>query len=236
MELVILTAVFIASLLGTLTGFGLATILMPIMAIFFPFPQALLMVGIVHFFGDLWRMALFRRGAQWRLVLLFGLPGLLASFLTARLVFEIPELYLEKLMGLLLIGIASWSLLHPKWRVSKSDPILIGGGLATGILSGLTGIGGAIRAAFLNTYRLKQAAYLFTTGVIGFMVDTARLAGYWQAEVSLPISLPLLLVAIALSLAGTVVAKKVVRHLPAKLFSQMVNIFLLLAGINYLFF
>ena len=66
---------FVGSLVGTLTGFGTSTVMVPVLVMFYPLPQALLLVGIIHWFGDIWKMLLFRSGVRWRLVLLFGVPG-----------------------------------------------------------------------------------------------------------------------------------------------------------------
>jgi len=64
----------VASAVDTMTGFGTSTIMVPVLASFLPLPQVLLLVGIIHRFGDIWKMALFRSGVRWRLIGLFGLP------------------------------------------------------------------------------------------------------------------------------------------------------------------
>lgn len=68
---------------GTLSGFGTSTIMVPVLVMFFPLPQTLLLVGIIHWFGDVWKIALFRHGIRWPLWVAFGIPGVLFSFLGA---------------------------------------------------------------------------------------------------------------------------------------------------------
>lgn len=236
MEILFLLSVLIASFFGTVTGFGLATILIPILGLFFVFPQVLLLVGIVHFFNDIWRIALFRHGANWKLIIFFGVPGLIASYLAARAVIQIDSELLARSLGVFLVATAVWTWIKPKWSLPRSNAVLIGGGLAAGVLSGILGVGGAIRAAFLNAFRLKQAVFLFTAGVIGLLVDTARIAGYYQDKVLLPISLPLLLLAIGTSFLGAILAKKMVTKIPPQLFHRLVTVFLFLIGLRYLLF
>jgi uncharacterized protein len=65
----------LASAVGTVTGFSTSTIMVPVLVSFIPLPQTLLLVGIVHWSGDIWKMLLFRQGVRWRLVLLFGIPA-----------------------------------------------------------------------------------------------------------------------------------------------------------------
>ena len=79
----------VASAVGTLTGFGTSSIMVPVLVSFYPLPQTLFPVGIIHWFGDIWKMLLFRSGVRWRLVLLFGGAGIVATVL-GGLVFRAP--------------------------------------------------------------------------------------------------------------------------------------------------
>ena len=77
MDIALIAALtLIASAVGTLTGFGTSTIMVPILASFLPVPQVLLLVGIIHWFGDIWKMLLFRIGVRWRLIFLFAFSKL----------------------------------------------------------------------------------------------------------------------------------------------------------------
>ena len=51
-----------ASAVGTVTGFGTSTIMVPVLLFYYPMPQVLLLVGIVHLAGNLWRMLFFPTG------------------------------------------------------------------------------------------------------------------------------------------------------------------------------
>ena len=55
---------FIASIVGTVTGFGTSTIMVPALLFFYPLPQVLLLVGIVHFAGNIWKMIFFHSGLR----------------------------------------------------------------------------------------------------------------------------------------------------------------------------
>src|SRR3989344_6736333 len=104
MDLILLSALtLIASIVGTLAGFGTSTIMLPILLLFIPYPVALLFVGIIHFFDDLWEIILFRRAVNWKLLLGFGVPGVIASTIGARLSVTEPDTILLKLLGALII-------------------------------------------------------------------------------------------------------------------------------------
>lgn len=92
----ILGIVIVAAGIGTMTGFGTSTIMVPIMLLFYPLPQTLFFVGIIHFFGNVWKLLLFRGGVQWRLILSFGIPGIAATYLGASLLFNVPPIVLSR--------------------------------------------------------------------------------------------------------------------------------------------
>jgi uncharacterized membrane protein YfcA len=99
----ILGIVIVASGIGTMTGFGTSTIMVPVMMLFCPVPQTLFFLGIIHFFGNVWKLLLFRQGVQWRLILNFGVPGIAATFLGASLVFNVRAIVLSRILGSFLI-------------------------------------------------------------------------------------------------------------------------------------
>jgi len=100
---IILIIVIVASRVGTMTGLGTSTIMVPMLLMHYPVPQTLFFVGIIHFFGNVWKLLLFRKGLQWRLILSFGVPGIVATFLGASLVFNIPNAVFSGTMGSFLV-------------------------------------------------------------------------------------------------------------------------------------
>src|SRR3989338_7101442 len=91
---------FISSSVGTMTGFGTSTIMVPVLSLFLSIPQTLLFVGILHWFGDIWKIIFFKKGWNAKLIFLFGIPGVIASFYAARLPLTLPETLLQKSLGL----------------------------------------------------------------------------------------------------------------------------------------
>jgi len=57
---IIAAITFIAAVFGTGTGFGISTIMVPVILFFYPLPAALLFVGIIHFTGDIWKVLFFK--------------------------------------------------------------------------------------------------------------------------------------------------------------------------------
>lgn len=225
----------LAGAVGTITGFGTSTIMVPVLLFYLPLPQTLLLVGIIHLFSDLWKVLLFREGVRWKLIAAFGIPGVLFSFFGARIVFAAPAVLLIRLIGVFLIVYTVFLFVRPKFTVRASTATAVTGGALSGFVAGVSGIGGAVRSAFLSVFDLPKSVFIATSGAIGIAVDAARLATYvldgTRIDVLLLRALPFFILASYIGARG---AEKIIGHIPQKKFRAIVALFLLLAGIRFL--
>jgi len=227
--------VLIASMVGTMTGFGTSTIMVPILLLFSPLPQTLLFVGIIHWFGDLWKILLFKKGLNWKLILGFGISGIIASYVGASLTFRISERILMKILGGFLLSYVIFLFLKPGFRLAKSKRNMIGGGVLSGFFAGIFGVGGAVRATFLTAFDLPKAMYIATAGSIALLIDSARLVTYLRGGTRLePMLLWGMIVFIPVSFLGAKIAKRIVNYVPQKSFRLVITIFLALIGLYFL--
>jgi len=222
----------IAAGVGTATGFGTSTIMIPVLSLFMPLPVSLLFVGAIHLCGDLWKMLLFKKGLDWKLILCFGLSGVVASFLGASLSFHAEGVPLKKILGAFLIVYVIFLFVNRKWALPKTSGTAVCGG----VLSGLFGVGGAIRAAFLAAFNLPKEVYIFTSGLIALFIDVTRISSYvWGGTRLEENLLYALIVCIPVSFLGAYIARKFIDRLPQRFFRIFVTVFLALVGIRLLF-
>ena len=131
MDIALIAALtLIASAVGTLTGFGTSTIMVPILASFLPVPQVLLLVGIIHWFGDIWKMLLFRSGVRWRLIFLFGVTGIVATVIGGIVVFRTPEVLLARVLGAFLLAYVLFIFLKGRFKIPETNVTALAGGAA----------------------------------------------------------------------------------------------------------
>lgn len=192
--LAVMLAALVASGLTFFTGFGLGTLLMPVLALFFPLPAAVALTAVVHFANGLFKLALTGRRADWPVVLRFGLPAMLTAYLGAELLLWMargPALHTYTLAGrthevttlklvmaglmasfatLEVSGLLEGRSLHPRW--------LAAGGALSGFFGGLSGHQGAFRSVFLLRAGLDKAAFVATGSAIAALVDLSRLGVY----------------------------------------------------------
>ena len=233
----LLAAVIVASCFGTMTGFGTSTIMVPILLIFYPLPQTLLFVGIIHWFGNIWKLVLFRKGFQWKLVLSFGIPGIAGTYLGASLLFNISGVILSRILGAFLIGYVVYLFVKGSFRIKPSLAVGACGGALSGFFAGLFGIGGAVRGLFLMAFDLPKEVYITTAGAIALIIDTTRLVKYVSEGVQLErLLLWGLTVFIPASFLGARLAKSVVDKIPQEHFRKVVAVFLLLIGVKLILF
>lgn len=182
---------FFASLISFYSGFGLGTILMPVMALFFPLPVAIGFTAVVHLVHNLLRTILLWKKIHWEIFLRFGLAAMAASvpgaFLLKELsrfepikkytIFTIPaELsVLHMAIGLLLILFATLEAFPHRTALMKNLAI---GGIVSGFFGGLSGNQGAFRSVFLVHANLNKEAFIATSALISTLVDLTRLLIY----------------------------------------------------------
>jgi uncharacterized protein len=226
-----------ASAVGTLSGFGTSTIMVPVLTLFFPLPVTLLFVGVIHLFGDVWKMLLFRRGIEWRIILSFGIPGVALSFAGANLSVGVDTALLERLLGGFLLAYVVFLFFQREWKLPSTTALAATGGALSGFFAGIFGVGGAIRGTFLTAFDLTKATYIFTSGAIAFLIDTVRIGTYLTQGVRLePLLLYGMMAFIPASLVGAFLAKKVVDRIPQRAFRLVIAGVLAVLAVRYLVF
>ena len=195
--LVIATIALLASALTFFSGFGLGTLLLPAFALFLPIEQAVALTAVVHLLNGLFKLVLVGRHADWQVVLRFGLPAIVMSFLGAWILVWLAGIApvitysilgqsvdvtpVKLVVGVLLLMFASIELL-PRFRDQSFGPRYMPlGGLLSGFFGGLSGMQGALRSAFLSRAGLTKEAFIGTGAVIACLIDISRLAIYASA-------------------------------------------------------
>ena len=171
---------FFAGGLTLFTGFGLSTILLPVFVIFFPVAIAVPSTAIVHFLNNFYKLFIYFKQINTKILLRFGLPALIASIVGAFLLQKLSsnERNLEILLGILIISI-SFLEMFPAIRNLKIGikwaPL---GGVISGFFGGLSGHQGLFRSAFLVKSGLSKNSFIATGVGIAVLVDITRLSVY----------------------------------------------------------
>jgi uncharacterized membrane protein YfcA len=227
----------LASVIGTLAGFGISTIMVPVLLLSLPLPQTLLLVGIIHWFNDIWKLLLFREGIRWKLFLAFALPGIITSFIGSSLSLKIPREILSRALGVFLVAYILFIIFNRAFKLSQKSSVAISGGALTGFFAGIFGIGGEINAVALSAFNLDKAIYFATAGAISFVIDLTRIVTYIRGGTGLePSILSGFLIFIPASLIGALIGKRGVERIPPEKFRNFVAVFIFLFGLKLVLF
>lgn len=195
MEYLILPLVgLIAALLTFFSGFGLGTLLLPVFSLYFPIPVAMIMTAIIHFFNNFFKFFLVRKNTNWKIVIHFGMPALVAAFVGAFIFISIAsiasnieyELFgrtysinpLKLMLGFLLIIFATLELKSESLNFHVKKKHLTLGGILSGFFGGLSGFQGVFRSLFLINCNLTKEEFIATGVVIACLIDVARIPTY----------------------------------------------------------
>lgn len=246
--LVIALCAFVAAGLTLLSGFGLGTLLMPVVALFFPVEIAVSVTAMVHLANNLFKLALVGWRADRGVVLRFGIPAVLAAFagaLTLGWLAHLPPLAEYSLMGrtlavmpvkltvgLLILGFVAMEL-SPAMAAWRFDARLLPvGGCVSGFFGGLSGNQGAFRSMFLLKTGLSKEQFIATGVVLAVIVDLARMPVYGVAffKSGPPVDLMLVVVACLAAFAGSFLAARLLKKLTIRSLQVIVGTLLILVA------
>ncbi|EKD32948.1 MAG: hypothetical protein ACD_76C00109G0011 [uncultured bacterium] len=236
MEIILISILtLVASMVGTISGFGTSTIMVPVLILLLPPVEAIFLVSIIHWFGNIWKISLFRKGINIKLNLLFGIIGIVTSYIGASLMLGVDKSLLLVVLGAFLVMYSLFLMFWSKYKVPTTNTTALAGGALSGFFAGMFGIGGAIRGMFLSAFDLPKAVYIATAGSIGILVDSTRIITYFTSSTALPERLWWsLLIFIPVSFLGAGIAKKIVDKIPQNKFRIVVAIFIFAIGIKFL--
>lgn len=242
-------AALLASLLTFFSGFGLGTLLMPVMALFFSVEVAIALTGLVHLANNIFKLILTGRYIHWYTALRFGLPAILASAAGAWLltglktlpviatwywmdnVFQITLINLVIAILLMVFVVLELSKGKQKHFLDRGNLLL--GGLMSGFFGGLSGYQGALRSVFLVRAGLDKEAFIATGVIIACCIDVSRLliyAGRFQI-VNWTGNAMLLVCAVFAAFAGAFTGSRLLKKVTMKWVQTWVSIALMLMAI-----
>mgnify|MGYP003685751411 FL=1 len=180
-----LGATFLAAALTVPAGFGLATMITPVVFLWLEPHEAVAVVAIVHGSHNAWKLKVLRESVDYSAVRRFGWAMVVGALLGAALntVVESEPLLLVVGIALIILPLLSVTERWTNFRLPEAEDRI--GGFGSGFFGGLTGHQGALRAMFLQKHLPDKAEYAATAAVLALVVDLTRIPVYvalggWQ--------------------------------------------------------
>lgn len=168
--LLVLAAVA-AGAIASVSGFGIGSILTPLLAAGMGTKLAVVIVAIPHFVGTALRFALIRQHVDKRVLLTFGVTSALGGLAGALLHVWLRGAILSYLLGSLLVfaGVMGLTGHAERMRFGRTSGQIAGA--LSGVFGGLVGNQGGIRSAALLGFDVSKESFVATATAIGLIVD-----------------------------------------------------------------
>jgi uncharacterized membrane protein YfcA len=221
---VLLAVAVFSGATASVVGFGIGSLLTPLLAARLGTGIAVAAVTVPHALATAVRCWRLRASVDRSVLIRFGLVSAAGGLAGALLFTRLGAVGLTRVLGslLLLTAAAQLSGWSSRWHPRGAVVTLLGVG--SGFFGGIAGNQGGLRAAALTAFGLSPAAFVATATATGLMVDLARAPVYlWRAGPDLlAIWQPIAVAAVGV-LIGTLVGERILFGLSPVRFGQLVG-------------
>jgi uncharacterized membrane protein YfcA len=221
-------AVFIVAILSgataTVVGFGIGSLMTPLLAIKFGTTTAVALVTVPHAAATAVRCWRLRAHVDRVVLVRFGLLSAAGALAGAFIYTRLGPGALTRVLGglLLLTAVAQLTGWTSRWQ--PRGPVVALFGLLSGFFGGIAGNQGGLRSAALTAFGLPPLAFVASATAIGLLVDAARTPVYlWHSGHVLRTLWAPIVVGTAGVLIGTLVGERILLGLPPRRFGQIVG-------------
>jgi uncharacterized protein len=224
-------ASILAGGIASIAGFGIGSVLTPVLTPQLGARLAVAAVSIPHVAGTAVRFWLLRGHVDRRIFIWFGITSAAGGLLGALLHAYASNRTLAIVFGslLLFVGVSELTGFMNGVHLGRRAAWVAGG--LSGMFGGLVGNQGGIRTAALLAFDTEKESFVATATAVGLVVDGARVPVYLLTEGRmLVLHWRTIAVAVAGVVIGTVAGSSLLRRVPDRSFRTLVALLLLGLG------
>jgi uncharacterized protein len=230
-DAIVLIVAVIAGGIASVTGFGIGSLLTPLLALQTDTRLAVAAVSIPHVVGTGVRFWLLSVGPDRRVLWNFGLTSAAGGLVGAALGRWASNQWLSVIFGVLLWFAAVSEMSGLAQRMRFRGWVAWLAGALSGLLGGLVGNQGGIRSASLLGFELEKRQFVATATAIGLFVDGARMPVYVATQHEQLVQLwEWIITATAGVTMGTVLGSRALTWIPEVWFRRVLAIVLAALG------
>lgn len=235
-ELLIFSVAIAAGAVASVAGFGIGSLLTPVLGLALGTRLAVAAVSVPHFIGTAFRLWLLGHPPDRRVLWSFGVTSAAGGLTGALLHSWAASPALSMVFGSLLAftSVSEW--MGWSQRMRFTGTVAWVAGALSGLLGGLVGNQGGIRSAALLGFDLDRRTFVATATSIGLIVDVARMPLYfWEQHRELLRLTGWMALAAAGVVFGTIIGSRVLVRMPERRFRRVVAIVLAALGLWMIF-
>ena len=228
---VVIAAGIAAGGIASVAGFGIGSLLTPLLLTQVPARVAVAAVAIPHVVGTAARFWLLRGQIDRRLLVTFGLTSAAGGLTGALLQARTSSAGLTIVFGALLLFVATSELTGLSKRMRLRGPAAWIAGALSGLLGGLVGNQGGIRSAAMLGVDVPRQAFVGTATAVALIVDGARLPVYLATTGRELFEMwPAIAAATVGVVCGTLFGHRILIRIPEEQFRPIVAMLLAILG------
>jgi len=232
MVLLTLIVASVAGVVAAIAGFGIGSLLTPLLSLDVDTKTAIAAVSVPHVVGTAIRFWRLRMHIHRPLLWSFGVTSAGGGLAGALLHAQSSSPALATVFGLLLMfaGASQATGVASTWRL-RGAAAWIAGALS-GFFGGLVGNQGGIRAAAMLGFEATRDQFIATATAVALFVDLARMPIYLASEGAFVLSIwPIVLVATAGVVLGTFAGGWVLERIPERAFRRAIGGLIFVLGV-----
>jgi len=234
--ILIVVVAFIAAALTVPAGFGLSTMLTPVVLFVMEPHEAIAVVAIVHGAHNAAKYYSLKIHVDFEAIKHYGIWLVIGAIIGALLQNMVPQEPLLILIGcfLIILPILTLSEDWTGYKIPEANDRI--GGFGSGFMGGLSGHQGALRAMFLSRRLTNKMSFAATASILALCVDLTRIPIYLYFRSEEIVAYSQLTLALVISaLLGVKVGKIWLEKLKSKTIHNWVMIGIVTSGIYYIF-
>jgi uncharacterized membrane protein YfcA len=226
-SLVVIAAIsVVAGAVAAVSGFGIGSLLTPLLVLAIPMPtaSAVAVLAVPHALATAVRWMRLRRDVHLPTFKEFGVASAVGGLAGAALQSQLASPVLTSVLAALLTLAGTMELLRRRVPLPKTAAWRLAGGVLSGAFGGLVGNQGGIRAAALLGFELRPRQLVATATASALLVDAARVPIYFLTAGPVIAESWRLLLAIALGVTvGTFLGVPVLGRIPESTYRRLVG-------------
>jgi len=229
--LLLFLGAFAAAAVSGAAGFGGALLLLPLLTHVVGVTQAVPLLTVAQLVGNLSRAGFGFREIRWRPAFLFLATAVPFAAFGAYSFVALPKPLIIRLVGAAILAFVLMRVLGlAAFKPSRS--LLLGGGAAVGLLSGLVGSAGPLGAAIFLALDLPPVAYIATEAVTAIGMHAVKTVVY-GSELRLDVSFWSLAIGLGIAMVlGTWASKRAIERMPVIWFRRSVGALLVVIAVQ----
>lgn len=208
--------------------------MLPVLVFYFGVRDSIPILTIANLASNLGRIWFNRRDISIAVVGWFAIGAIPLSVAGALIFVHTPTAILTRILGVFLLVTVAWRRLRPKPPRIESAAWFVPLGAAFGLLSGLLEGIGSLMAPFFLSYGLIRGAYIGTDALATVLMQVPKLAVFGEMNILDGRILTNGLVITPFMFLGAFAGKKIVNRISEFQFAMMIDLTLLVAGLNFL--